>query len=394
MCDTIVHVLPGKVLFAKNSDRDPNEAQVLDWQPRRVWSQGAELDCTWIRIPQARESHAVLLSRPYWMWGAEMGANEHGVVIGNEAVFTNQPYAKTGLTGMDLLRLALERADSARAACEVIIALLETHGQGGGCGHEHRGFTYHNSFLVADPRGAYVLETAGKHWAIEPVQGARSISNGLTIPDFRERYASKLHERVSACRVRRARTESLAQGALGATDMMALLRDYGAGRDAPAYSIINGGMGAACMHAGGLLASAQTTGSWVAELSADGVQHWATGTAIPSLSLFKPVQVDVPVDLGTPPTDRADRHSLWWKHERLCRKVLRQPQPSMGKIRVQCEAIEKEWLATPPQSAEAFARHDALLEVWLAEVSIPETDERPWYVQRYWRKRDAMAGLV
>ncbi len=37
---------------------------------------GSQLKCTYISIPQAHHTYAVVLSKPTWMWGAEMGANQ------------------------------------------------------------------------------------------------------------------------------------------------------------------------------------------------------------------------------------------------------------------------------------------------------------------------------
>jgi secernin len=421
VCDTVVVVQPGSVLFAKNSDRDPNEAQLLDWQPRGRHPEGARVRCTWIEIAQVRETCAVLLSRPFWMWGAEMGANEHGVVIGNEAVFTRQPYASTGLTGMDLLRLALERAATAAEAVDVITGLLERHGQGGGCGFERRDFTYHNSFIVADGGGAYVLETAGRLWAVERVdRGARSISNGLTIQPFARRHgasffaagADMVKTAVSACRVRQPLTQDRAERAAGAGDLMAVLADHGladhgladhglgdqeggSGEGAPRYRLINGGMAAPCMHAGGVAANSQTTASWVSELRTDGAAHWVTGTAAPCTSLFKPVRVTEPLGLWPEPTGVYDPLTLWWQHEVLHRAALRDPVTAYPLIGPERREVQARWLAAPPSPAEAFAEAEQVLARWTEAVIAGTSgrDTRPVWARRYWQARDRVAGL-
>ncbi len=393
MCDTLVVVEQDRVLFAKNSDRDPNEAQVLDWQPRQEYQAGASLRCTWIEIPQARSTHAVLLSRPFWMWGAEMGANERGVVIGNEAVFTRAPYAKTGLTGMDLLRLALERAADAQSAADVIVGLLETHGQGGGCGHEHRNFTYHNSFLIADPARAIVLETAGRAWATQDVQtGVRSISNVLSIPGFAERHGDRVKTWAGAGAKRRSRTECLGQNARKPADLAAILRDHGEGRAAPAYSFVRGGLTAPCVHAGGVIASSQTAGSWISELSRRGVRHWATGTAAPCASIFKPVAVDRPIDVGDP-TDRFDAASLWWRGELVHRRVIANAPEFLPRLALERLPVECSWFDNPPDSHDAFRQAAQITDRWIemAEQNGKPVDTRPWFVRSYWRKRNARA---
>jgi secernin len=357
MCDTLVALggarASGEVLFAKNSDRERNEAQFLEMTPRRTSEPGATLKATYTAIPQARETHACLLSRPFWMWGAEMGANEHGVVIGNEAVQATIPAnRRRALIGMDLVRLGLERAASAAEAVEVITGLLETHGQGGDCGHLHR-FYYNNSFIISDAREAYVLETVGRWWVLKQVAGARSLSNALSIGadydrisppptaharqegwldaggrfDFAGRLIDLDRDAISRGRDRCARGQALLDakhGALTASDMMAILRDHGpAAEHNPGWSPDQTEGRTICMHAGESLRRSQSVGSMVSERIGDRTVHWMTASSAPCLSIFKPVLFETGLpDQGQRPTDQAANGGHWWDHEALHRAAL------------------------------------------------------------------------
>jgi dipeptidase len=395
VCDTLVSLTADGVRFAKNSDRDANEAQVVEWHPAVEHAEGAMVTCTWISIPQVTLTFATVLSRPWWMWGAEMGANEHGVVIGNEAVFTDQPLEDTGLLGMDLLRLGLERGTTAEEAVGVIVELLERHGQGGSCSYEHPRFRYHNSFLVADPTGAIVLETAGRRWATEKVDGpGRAISNGLTIPGFAEAHRDRLKSRVAACNARRAITQARAESAGEVADLMATLRSHGIS-PSPTYSALNGAMSAPCLHAGGLATASQTTASWVADLTAPRPHHWVTATAAPCTSIFKPIDLDEPLPPAPVPTNRADDASAWWRHERLHRLTLRDHAAATARFAPARDRLEAAWLAHPPSAAEAFRVASEHEDRWFEDlVAAGLPDRRPRWLRRYWSRQDDAAGFA
>ena len=186
MCDTFIALPPatsdGSVVFAKNSDRPAGEGQTTRLYPAASHDGEETLQCTYIKIPQAKETFRILLSQIDWMWGGEMGANERGVVIGNEAVWTRVSPGPPALLGMDLVRLGLERGATARAALDVMVSLLEQFGQGGACAENDPGFSYDNSYLIADFSEAWVLETAGRLWVAERItEGFRNISNRLSI---------------------------------------------------------------------------------------------------------------------------------------------------------------------------------------------------------------------
>jgi secernin len=326
MCDTLVALTSegNGVIFGKNSDRPSSEVQLITHKPRSTYSKGAELTCTYITIPQVKETASIILSQPWWMWGAEMGCNEYGVVIGNEAVHTFEPLRDKGLLGMDLLRLGLERGKTAQEALSVITELLERYHQGGGCAYNDPSWTYHNSFLIADPEDAWVLETADDWWVAEKVKDIRSISNGLTIRGKGDRRRQGIIQHAiekGYCRdddsfdfavtfsgsapsnspySRKGRTKRLLtenKGHITPRMMMEFLRDHQAG---------------ICMHGG-----FESTGSQVSSLRNERKNiHWFTGTTLPCKSVYKPyifpVEGQHVEDSG--PYNKKDKDWEWMRH--------------------------------------------------------------------------------
>jgi secernin len=441
MCDTVVATAQatadGVTIFGKNSDREPNEAHHLLYIPAATHPSGSRVKCTYIEIPQVEHTYAVLLAKPFWIWGAEMGSNEHGVVIGNEAVFAKVPYEKgKALIGMDLLRLALERAATAREAVTMITDLLAEYGQGGNCGFRRKLF-YHNSFIIADPHDAWVLETAGRHWAAKQVRGVYNISNSLTIgsewdlaspdlvthaiqkgwcrgPDdfhFARCYSDFLYTTFSYSRSRCRRTTDLLtaqQGKITVATVMAVLRDHG-DKGHKAWRPDKGLTGATvCMHVGfGPIRISQTTGSMVSHLHPDRPTHFITATAAPCTSVFKPVWLEAQLpDTGPAPTGTYDAATLYWQHEALHRATLRDYATFIQLYRAERDALEQEFVAgaldcthgTAAErtafSARCFAEAGAAQARWLERLSSVEAQKRPnWLYSMAWNRFNRQAKM-
>jgi len=242
VCDTFSVRHADGTYFAKSSDRPVDESQVVGWFASRPG--GGDLATQYLTIPDAG-SVGVLGSRPSWLWGFEHGINEHRVAVGNEKVWTvdDPRQAPPALLGMDLVRLALERAHTAEEALGTITWLLDRHGQGGSA-EEHHDEPYWSSFLLVDPLGGWVLETSGRSWVATPVGDGAAISNRLTLtkgwslssPDVpagadwdawrpRDVPTGLADHRLAATRacVRRGGTD------LTPADLVATMRDHGDG---------------------------------------------------------------------------------------------------------------------------------------------------------------------
>jgi len=424
MCDTIVALgrttRDGATLFGKNSDREPDEVQNIKIYPRRQYKAGESVKCTYISIPQVAETARILLCQPFWMFGAEMGANEYGVIIGNEALFTREKPSVIGLTGMDLLRLALERSKSAHEALNIIIDLLEKHGQGGNCGYR-KTFLYMNSFLIADAAEAYVLETVKSWWAWKKIKDFWSISNVISLEkdldgvspglvqnavkkgwckneasfNFRRCYSDPVITWGAAAKIRECRSRDLLSaraGSLTTADFMEILRDHG-GRDDFLPSKHGGTV---CMHAADkLVRRSQSVGSLVGKVTPQVQYYYVTGTANPCLSPFYPVFGPGTVNPAGYLEGSAeyDGETCWWQSKKLQRKALWRFPHALREIQPRIKEYEQEMLQsvegrnTPlTQSTidKYYNKARNIVTEWGGKLGdMPQT--RPgWLYRRYW----------
>jgi secernin len=246
---------------------------------------------------------------------------------------------------MDLVRLGLERGRDAREALEVIATLVETHGQGGNAfAPDAPG--YHNSFVLADPQQAWLLETSNRRWVARRAQLA-SLSNHLCLRadweigsrdleafaraegwwrgggrlDVAAAYRDpRIPGRLSEGRLRRSR-ELLAagRGRHDVASMQRILRDHLEGGSAwqPGATIEEERYFTLCAHSEPLH---WTTASLVAALPADRSGPWPVWISFgtPCTGIFLPVYLDgvLPPALARGgPEPEAD--SAWWTFKRL-----------------------------------------------------------------------------
>jgi hypothetical protein len=125
----------------------------------RAFAAGERLRTPNLEVPQARQTYTTLGSQPAGAWGYSHGVNEHQVAAGCAAL-----KAEDAPVGPDLVRLILERSQTAQHAVDLLTEHLERLAQ---CSSAF-------AFVVADGREAFAVETAGPHWVYQEVHQVRA----------------------------------------------------------------------------------------------------------------------------------------------------------------------------------------------------------------------------
>ena len=434
MCDSIGvsgwKCRGGFGIFGKASDRAVNEPQPLVFVPAADHQQGERIQCTYIEVSQVSHTYAMILSKPSWIWGAEIEVNEFGLCVGNESVFSKEMNVEEkALVGMDIVRLVLERAATASEAVDVLGQIMEEYGQGGNASFDGI-FHYDNAYLIMDETECWHVETAGKHfWAAKKVDGAYSISNYLSIdrPDkmhrdliknaeekgylteqpfnFSKAYVDWTSPVNQSGMLRRCCSFHQANkpgNDFTVKDMIEILRSH--------YTTdpwTRGGS-CVCMHAEAPKSPedivCQTCGAMIAVCRGKDTAMWGTGMGVTCMAPFQPFWFDAFSRKQVfEYKDMEAAIEEWLKREQINRAVIdgRIPEEIYKK---ELYALENEWLKKVDDVGKAREDRqklcdaieeeaEAFLEKWIVyaekQPSDPAGDEK---LQEFWREKNRELG--
>ncbi|MFA7671783.1 MAG: carcinine hydrolase/isopenicillin-N N-acyltransferase family protein [Sphaerochaetaceae bacterium] len=315
MCDTMVirNDKESFFIFGKNSDRHPHEIQLIQYvEPFEGLREKTHIDYQkeyeQIRYPLLQKyskgfknSYSALISRPSWMYGCEMGVNEKGLAIGNEAVFSLAGTNKEGILGMDILRLALHNCSDAKSALIFISEFIENYGQGGNGSYKGT-LRYNNSFLITDSKESYLIESHKNRWVAKKIDLMQTISNSYSITtdydmgdqdslkkrvDFKRSVESKLHLLFTQGDYRQNLSSSLLQEGGGSWETVSSALRYNKANNLN----FDRSMRSICIDSDFLVKS-KTTNSMIVEYLNGKSVIWLTGSPFPIFSPFYPFEIE------------------------------------------------------------------------------------------------------
>lgn len=373
----------GQNMFAKNSDRPTAETQLLCAYPAKKYETGATVKLTDLEIPQVESTYATVGSRPYWTWGFEMGYNEKGLIIGNEAQGSkNAAETETGILGMDLLRLGLERAATAREAISVITELLEKYGQNANASQlfDRR---YENSYMLVDKNEIWLLETAGREWVARQIKDMLGISNCYSTekefdiasptlesraremrwlsPDekfnFAKAYTLPADRQTFALpRMRRLNKLLAKSDSHDYSTIRSILRDHFDGEiNESRFGVCMGNFNSICMHSR-VWTDSETTAGIISRIDNElgVISRYSIGQ--PCLSVFMPIYdtgyIPEKISFGGKYFDEA---SLWWKIKRVGLLVCVDEERFAKRLHTHTRVLEEK-LWSEAEEAEGLAR--------------------------------------
>ncbi|XP_071158188.1 secernin-3-like isoform X2 [Mytilus edulis] len=381
------------VIFGKNADRPPTEVQEVVYFPAKDHALDSKIMCTLVEMDQVSATHAVVLSKSAWTWGAEMGANDKGLCIGCTAVWTKLCHPgdhSAKLMGVDYVRLGLERCSTSKEALDTITELLDKHGQCGLTSQDHSfgQWSYNTSFIFVDLKEAWLLETAGEFWAAKHISdGHFNVSSCLRIADDYDKRSPGLVEKATEAGHWKAGNGSFnfSQAfaaefdGLSLTDIQKPQHRQAEGEKLMTNMSKDGSFNMECMRevlrdegsSINFMGELYTVGSQISVLSLD-VNiphcHWFTATPNPSLSVFKPFIFCSSVDIGevtrSPATgERARasfqtnvdrRHPLFIGHEKA-RPLMESDDPIGQRLLSTMQQLEQNCITEMQEFLQSFS---------------------------------------